>query len=187
MLTPQSFDFFATGSPFRRNVRSVALSSNFGSVPASWIFITSPMIWQMRGPRNRRLLKTVTTPRSFRLRPLEIALARLWLILWLNLNCRSRLLICKNGEGCANLLETGALSCNEFYALVWKRDVIDYTELASKRWVERLSMVRIAADMGLGRTAVIRHLGKIRCNPDLVEDGQVRLRIHRTLYKFMGS
>ncbi len=92
-----------------------------------------------------------------------------------------------NGEGCANLLETGVLSCNAFYAAAWKRDVIDYTELASKRWVEKLSMDRIAAEMGWGRTAVIRHLGKIRANPGLVEDGQVRLRIHRRRYRFMGN
>lgn len=48
-------------------------------------------------------------------------------------------------------------------------------------------MERIAVQMGWGRTAVIRYLGKIRANPNLVKDGQVRLRIHRRRYMFMGS
>lgn len=93
----------------------------------------------------------------------------------------------KNGEGRANLLETSVLSCGEFYDLAWKRDIIDYTELARKRWAEKQSMDRIASEMGWGRTAIIRYLGKIRANPGLVEDGQVRLRIHRRKHQFMGS
>lgn len=72
------------------------------------------------------------------------------------------------------------------YAGVCKRDTIDFTELARKRWVDKLSMDRIAADMEWGRTAVIRYLGMIRANPDLVTDGQVRLRIHRRKNKFIG-
>jgi hypothetical protein len=78
-----------------------------------------------------------------------------------------------NGEGCDKILELSVLSCNAYYAVAWKRD-IDYTELARKRWVERLNMDRIASEMGWGRTAVIRHLGKIRGNPGLVADRRVR-------------
>jgi hypothetical protein len=92
-----------------------------------------------------------------------------------------------DGEGCANLLETGVLSIGAFYALAWKRDAIDYTELARKRWVEKLKMERLAVDLGCGRTAVIRYLGHIRANPALVADGKVRLLIHRRKRKFMGS
>jgi len=73
------------------------------------------------------------------------------------------------------------------YAFAWKRDVIDHTELASKRWVEKMSMDRIAAEMGWRRTAVFRNLGKIRANPGLGEDGQVRLRIHRRKHRVMGK
>lgn len=90
------------------------------------------------------------------------------------------------GEGCDKILELSALSCNTFYTVAW-RETIDLTELARKRWVEKLSMDRIAVDLGWGRTAVVRHLGKIRANPSLVKDGQVRLRIHRTKCKFLGN
>ncbi len=93
--------------------------------------------------------------------------------------------ICKIGEGCDNLVEPSALSCNSFYTVAWKRE-LDYTELARKRWVDRLSMDRIAAEMDWGRTAVIRYLGMIRVNPNLVKDGALRLRIHRRKHKFMG-
>jgi len=48
-------------------------------------------------------------------------------------------------------------------------------------------MERLSAHFGLGRTAVVKYLGRIKVNPDLVEDGQIRLRIHRMRYKFMGS
>lgn len=92
-----------------------------------------------------------------------------------------------DGEGGANILETSVLSVPVHYAGACKRDTIDLTELARKRWVEKLSMDRIAADLGWGRTAVIAYLGKIRENPDLVKDGQVRLRIHRRKNKFIGS
>jgi len=92
-----------------------------------------------------------------------------------------------NGEGCDNLLELTALSISIFYAAAWKRDFIDYTELASKRWVEKWSMDSLAVHFDCGRTTVIRYLGLIRENPNLVGDGDVRLRIHRRKNKFMGS
>ncbi len=90
------------------------------------------------------------------------------------------------GEGCANLLELSALSICTFYAAAWKRDVIDYTELASKRWVEKLNINRIAEELGWGRTAVIRYLGKIKENPYLVVESHIRRRIYRCKRKFMG-
>ncbi len=74
-----------------------------------------------------------------------------------------------------------------FYRVAWQRDKPDLTVLARKRWIEKLSMDRIATDMGWGRTAVIRYLGEIRKNPDLVADGQLRLRIHRRKRKFIGN
>lgn len=74
-----------------------------------------------------------------------------------------------------------------FYADACKRDTIDFTELARKRWVEKLSMDRIALEMEWGRTAVIKYLGQIRSNPNLVEDGDVRLRIYRRKNKFIGQ
>ena len=103
------------------------------------------------------------------------------------LSCRSRSDIGKVGDGCANLLERSVLSISAFYSFAWKRDFIDYTELASKRWVDKWSMDKLADHFGVGRTAVIRHLGKIRSNPKLVADGEIRLRIQRRKNVFMGS
>lgn len=92
----------------------------------------------------------------------------------------------KIGEGCANLLELSGLSMALAYTITWKADGIDLTELARKRWVDKWSMAKIARHFGIGRTATIRWIGKIRSNPALVDDGGVRSRIHHRKYRFMG-
>ncbi len=91
-----------------------------------------------------------------------------------------------DGEGCDKILELSALSCNMDCTVAWK-ETIDLTKLARKRWVEKRSMGRIAAEIGWGRKAVIRYLGKIRSNPDLVKDGKIRLLIYRRKKTFMGA
>ena len=72
------------------------------------------------------------------------------------------------------------------HATVRKRENINYTELASKRWVEKYSMDKLAVYMGYGRTAVVKYIGQIKANPNLVPDGQVRLRVYRKKRVFMG-
>jgi hypothetical protein len=71
--------------------------------------------------------------------------------------------------------------------MAWQRDVIDPTELARKRWVEKWTMERLVDHFGVGRTAVVRHLGLIRRNPSLVADGRVRALIHPRRRRFMGT
>jgi hypothetical protein len=78
------------------------------------------------------------------------------------------------------------LSVEVFYAVAWKRDV-DYTALARLRWIEKQNMNTIAAELGIGRTAVIRYLGLIRQNPDLVRDGRIRTIIGSRKWRFMGG
>jgi hypothetical protein len=50
-----------------------------------------------------------------------------------------------------------------------------------------LSVSRIAAEFGVGRTAAIRYLGRMRANPGLVADGKIRLLIHRRKKKIIGA
>ena len=55
------------------------------------------------------------------------------------------------------------------YSFVWTKNKIDLTELASKRWVERWSINKITAHFGFGRTFIVRKLGQLRRNPDLIQ------------------
>lgn len=89
-----------------------------------------------------------------------------------------------NGDGCAILGAQAILNISEFYEIGWKR-AIDYTALAKLRWVDKLSTESIAAELQMGRTAVVRHLGIIRKNNGLISDRRVRALIHRRRSKFI--
>lgn len=95
--------------------------------------------------------------------------------------------VVNNGETYTNILETSVLSVSQGYVIAWSKDKINLTDLARKRWVDKWSMDKLATELGWGRTAVIRGIGLIKANPDLVDDGQVRLRILRRKRKFLGS
>jgi len=102
--------------------------------------------------------------------------------------CNLKIRLEKTGEGCANLLEiTSVLSVHIEYAIVWKKYNIDPQELASKRWVDRWTVDRIASHFGWGRTAVVRKLGELKANPELIEDGVARSHVKSRKYRFMGS
>jgi len=90
------------------------------------------------------------------------------------------------GDGHATLSAQAVLVVSYYYAISWKQ-TIDYTVLARKRWVDKLSMDTLAVEFGMGRTTVIRHLGIIHADPDLIRDGKVRSMIKSRKYRFMGS
>ena len=73
------------------------------------------------------------------------------------------------------------------YSFVWTKNKIDLTELASKRWVERWSINKITAHFGVGRTFIVRKLGQLRQNPDLIQDGHARSHAKSRKYRFMGG
>ena len=92
------------------------------------------------------------------------------------------------GEGRAKLLElTGVLSVAEVHSISWKKDILELTELASKRWVKRWTMDQIAEYFAIGRTTVIAKIGLIKSDPSLVSDGGVRARVKLTKNKFIGG
>jgi hypothetical protein len=91
------------------------------------------------------------------------------------------------GEGYAKLLETSVLSVADSHSIVWTKDNIDLQDLAIKRWVDRLSMDEIALYFDCGRTTVVRKLGQLKCNPDLIVDGRARSHAKSRKYRFMGS
>jgi|GEM_PF-7032823 hypothetical protein len=93
----------------------------------------------------------------------------------------------KLGEGHAKILETSVLSVAECHSIVWTKDNIDLQDLAIKRWVERLNMDKLAAHFNCGRTVIIRKIGYLRKNPDLIRDGVARSHVKSRKYRFMGS
>ena len=95
--------------------------------------------------------------------------------------------ICKNGEGYAKLFETSVLSVSVHYRIVWTKDRIDLAELASKRWGEKWSLAQITKHFGYGRTAVVRKIGQIKKNPELILDGRIRSMIKSRKYRIMGN
>lgn len=92
-----------------------------------------------------------------------------------------------SGEGYAKLLDTSVLSVADSYSIVWTKDNIDLQDLAIKRWVDRLNMDEIAHYFGCGRTTVVRKLGQLRRNPDLILDGKARAHAKSRKYRFMGG
>jgi hypothetical protein len=85
------------------------------------------------------------------------------------------------------LLEHGEHSISRAYAILWKKQTVDFTELAKKRWIDRWSMECLASHFGLGRTATIRYLGLCRLNPELVKDGKARRFMLLKRRRFLGK
>jgi hypothetical protein len=79
--------------------------------------------------------------------------------------------IAKFGDGYAKILEQSVLSVSRAYTAIWKKESIDLTELARKRWIERWTMDRIAAHFGCGRTIVVKYLRVLRHDPELIQKG----------------
>jgi hypothetical protein len=74
-----------------------------------------------------------------------------------------------------------------YYPLAWKKDKLNLNELAAKRWGERWTVDKIAAELGWGRTFVVRKLRELKNNPELIEDGSIRSRVKSRKHRFMGS
>ena len=79
------------------------------------------------------------------------------------------------------------MSVSVHYRIVWTKDRIDLAELASKRWGEKWSLEQITKHFGYGRTAVVRKIGQIKKNPDLILDGKIRSMIKTCKHRFMGN
>lgn len=92
-----------------------------------------------------------------------------------------------NGEACAKILETSVLIVSTDYQLVWTKDKINLSELASKRWVERMNMEQLAEYFNCGCTLIVRKLGYLKKNPDLIEDGKARSHVKSSKYRLMGG
>ena len=91
-----------------------------------------------------------------------------------------------SGVPYVTLREPGVPCSIAFYAVSW-RETIDLTELAHKRWVEKLSSRRISQEMGWSYVTVIRALTVIRRDPNLVKDGAVRKLVKLTSRRFVGA
>jgi len=93
----------------------------------------------------------------------------------------------ETGEGRANLLETSVLSVGLKSEVIWIKNKIDLQDLAVKRWVDRLSMDELARHFDCGRTAIVRKVGQLKRNPDLILDGRARSHVKSRKHRFMGT
>ena len=73
------------------------------------------------------------------------------------------------------------------YPVEWTKDKLDLQELASKRWVERMNMEQLAVHFKCGRTVIVRKLGQLRRDHDLIADGKARSHAKSRKYRLMGG
>jgi hypothetical protein len=92
----------------------------------------------------------------------------------------------KFGAGWAKLVEPNPAAVSRRYAVSWKRQEIDLTELAISRWVEKLSMDALAEKFGVGRTFLVAQIKVVRENPDLVQNGPARKLVKLKERRFRG-
>jgi hypothetical protein len=92
----------------------------------------------------------------------------------------------KIGAGWAKLIEPNPAAVSRRYAVSWKRQELDLTELAISRWVEKRSMGALAKKFGVGRTFLVAQIGVIRGNPDQVKHGLASKLVKLKERRFRG-
>ncbi len=76
---------------------------------------------------------------------------------------------------------------SRIYAVSWKRQQIDLTRLAKLRWVDKIQIDVLAHLFGVSRTYLVKQLGTIRANPDLVKCRHARRLIKLKERRFTGE
>jgi hypothetical protein len=67
------------------------------------------------------------------------------------------------------VVEHQELTVLRWYEIQWRRQDIDLTELAKRRWIEKWSIEKLAEHFRCGPTHVKRSLNKIKADPDLAK------------------
>ena len=67
------------------------------------------------------------------------------------------------------MVEHQELTVTRGYEIQWRRQDIDLTELAKRRWIEKWSIEKLAEHFKCGPTFVKKSLRKIKANPDLAK------------------
>ena len=80
----------------------------------------------------------------------------------------------QNGAGRPKLGKPIGAVASRIYAVSWKRQQIDLTRLAKLRWVDKLQIDVLTQLFGVSRTLLVKQLGIIRANPNLVTHGPTR-------------
>ena len=91
------------------------------------------------------------------------------------------------GAGNGRVDEPPGASVSRRYAISWKRQELDLTELAKLRWIERRTVDDLVKHFKVGRTFLVVELGRIRANPDLVRDGAARRLAKLKEKRFFGK
>lgn len=65
------------------------------------------------------------------------------------------------------MVEHQELTISRWYEIQWRKQEIDLTELAKRRWIDKWSIERLADHFGFGTTRIKVYLNRIRENPDL--------------------
>jgi hypothetical protein len=93
----------------------------------------------------------------------------------------------KFGAGNARVGEPIGAAVSRRYAISWKRQELDLTELAKLRWVERRTVDDLVKHFNVGRAFLVAELGRIKANPDLVRDGAARRLVKLKEKRFFGK
>jgi len=65
------------------------------------------------------------------------------------------------------VVEHQELTILRWYEIQWRRQEIDLTELAKRRWIDKWAIERLAEHFGFGPTRIKFFLSRIKDNPDL--------------------
>jgi hypothetical protein len=90
------------------------------------------------------------------------------------------------GAGDGKVIEQSGAVVSRRYAISWKRQELDLTELAKSRWIERLTVDDLALKFKVGRSFVVSELARIRREPNLVLDGSARRLVKLKERRFLG-
>ena len=77
------------------------------------------------------------------------------------------------------MVEHLELTIEGWYQIEWRKQGIDLTELAKRRWIDKMQIDELAQKFGRGSTQIKFHLNRISANPNLVN-----ISLNRQLRKY---
>lgn len=67
------------------------------------------------------------------------------------------------------MVEHRELTIARWYEIQWRRQEINLTELAKRRWIDKWRLEKLAEHFGFGTKRIKFFLDRIKENPDLVD------------------
>ncbi len=95
--------------------------------------------------------------------------------------------VVNSGEGCPRVVEHQELTVTRWYQIEWRRQVVDLTELAKRRWIDKIKIDELAQEFGLGTTQIKLYIRRIKGNPDAVEPTLCKLLKRSKAFRSSGG